>query len=152
MWSLLQMQRIRKICDYRHMKHWNFENRIWWQLGDVKSNGPIHVLRETTCPKLLRPYFFLVNYRAISYCELEAAVGFLLFAAKIVVPRRVFLRRLFDAEGFAVLECKDDARYAIKKLSGPPILLRSRYLPTIYKNRPEDTLQLESRHSLKVTI
>lgn len=32
MWSLLEMQRSRKIYGYRHMRHWNFENWIWWQL------------------------------------------------------------------------------------------------------------------------
>lgn len=35
MWSLLKMQRSRKICDYKHMRHWNFENWIWWQLISV---------------------------------------------------------------------------------------------------------------------
>ena len=39
----------------------------------------------------------LLNRRVISRHELESAVGFLLFAAKIVIPGRAFLRRLFDA-------------------------------------------------------
>ena len=39
----------------------------------------------------------LLKRRIISRYKLELAVGFLLFAAKIVIPRRAFLRRLFDA-------------------------------------------------------
>ena len=39
----------------------------------------------------------LLNRPSISHQELESAVGFLLFAAKVVVPGRAFLRRLFDA-------------------------------------------------------
>ena len=39
----------------------------------------------------------LLNRRVISRHELESAVGFLSFAAKIVIPGRAFLRRLFDA-------------------------------------------------------
>lgn len=39
----------------------------------------------------------LLNRATISHQELESAVGFLSFAAKIVVPGRAFLRRLFDA-------------------------------------------------------
>ena len=33
----------------------------------------------------------------ILYRELELVIGFLLFAVKIVVPERVFLRKLFNA-------------------------------------------------------
>ena len=47
---------------------------------------------------------------------------------------------------------KDDTRRAIKKLSGSPILLRSRYLLTTYKNRPGDVPQLELKYSFKVTM
>ena len=39
----------------------------------------------------------LLKKVTISHQELESAVGFLSFAAKIVVPGRAFLRRLFDA-------------------------------------------------------
>ena len=39
----------------------------------------------------------LLKRPTIPYWELESAVGFLSFAAKIVVPGRAFLRRLFDA-------------------------------------------------------
>ena len=39
----------------------------------------------------------LLSKRVISRHGLEAAVGFLSFAAKVVVPGRAFLRRLFDA-------------------------------------------------------
>ena len=39
----------------------------------------------------------LLNRATISHQELESAVGFLSFAAKIVIPGRAFLRRLFDA-------------------------------------------------------
>ena len=39
----------------------------------------------------------LLNMASISHQELESAVGFLSFAAKIVIPGRAFLRRLFDA-------------------------------------------------------
>ena len=39
----------------------------------------------------------LLKRRVISRHSLEAAVGFLLFAAKVVIPGRAFLRRLFDA-------------------------------------------------------
>ena len=39
----------------------------------------------------------LLNKPSISHQELESAVGFLSFAAKIVIPGRAFLRRLFDA-------------------------------------------------------
>ena len=39
----------------------------------------------------------LLKRAIILHRELESAVGFLLFTAKIVVPERVFLRRLFDA-------------------------------------------------------
>lgn len=39
----------------------------------------------------------LLKRRSISHQELESAVGFLSFAAKVVVPGRAFLRRLFDA-------------------------------------------------------
>ena len=39
----------------------------------------------------------LLNRRVISRHELESAVGFSSFAAKIVIPGRAFLRRLFDA-------------------------------------------------------
>ena len=39
----------------------------------------------------------LLNRPTILRYNLESAVGFLLFTAKIVVPRRAFLRRLFDA-------------------------------------------------------
>ena len=39
----------------------------------------------------------LLNRPSISHQELESAVGFLSFAAKIVIPGRAFLRRLFDA-------------------------------------------------------
>ena len=39
----------------------------------------------------------LLNRRVISRHELESAVGFLSFAAKIVIPGRAFLRRLFNA-------------------------------------------------------
>ena len=39
----------------------------------------------------------LLNKAKVSHRELEAAVGFLAFAAKIVIPGRAFLRRLFDA-------------------------------------------------------
>ena len=40
---------------------------------------------------------YLLNRRIISRNELELAVGFLLFAAKIVILGRAFFRRLFDA-------------------------------------------------------
>ena len=39
----------------------------------------------------------LLNRRVILRYKLELVVGFLLFAAKIVIPRRAFLRRLFNA-------------------------------------------------------
>ena len=39
----------------------------------------------------------LLKRRTISRNDLESAVGFLSFAAKIVIPGRAFLRRLFDA-------------------------------------------------------
>lgn len=39
----------------------------------------------------------LLKKATISHRELESAVGFLSFAAKIVIPGRAFLRRLFDA-------------------------------------------------------
>ena len=39
----------------------------------------------------------LLNRPTIPHRELEAAVGFLSFAAKIVIPGRAFLRRLFSA-------------------------------------------------------
>lgn len=39
----------------------------------------------------------LLNRAVISHRELESAVGFLSFAAKIVIPGRAFLTRLFDA-------------------------------------------------------
>ena len=39
----------------------------------------------------------LLKRATISHQELESAVGFLSFAAKIVIPGRAFLRRLFDA-------------------------------------------------------
>ena len=39
----------------------------------------------------------LLKRRIISHHKLESAVGFLSFAAKIVIPGRAFLRRLFDA-------------------------------------------------------
>ena len=39
----------------------------------------------------------LLNRRIISRHKLESAVGFLSLTAKIVIPRRAFLRRLFDA-------------------------------------------------------
>ena len=39
----------------------------------------------------------LLNRTTISHNELESAVGFLSFAAKVVVLGRAFLRRLFDA-------------------------------------------------------
>ena len=39
----------------------------------------------------------LLNRTTISHQELESAMGFLSFAAKVVVPGRAFLRRLFDA-------------------------------------------------------
>ena len=39
----------------------------------------------------------LLKRRTISRHELELAVGFLSFTAKIVIPGRAFLRRLFDA-------------------------------------------------------
>ena len=39
----------------------------------------------------------LLNKATISHQELESAVGFLSFAAKVVIPGRAFLRRLFDA-------------------------------------------------------
>ena len=39
----------------------------------------------------------LQNKAYISHHELESAVGFLSFAAKVVIPGRAFLRRLFDA-------------------------------------------------------
>ena len=39
----------------------------------------------------------LLNKASISHQELESAVGFLSFAAKVVIPGRAFLRRLFDA-------------------------------------------------------
>ena len=39
----------------------------------------------------------LLKQATISHQELESAVGFLSFAAKIVIPGRAFLRRLFDA-------------------------------------------------------
>ena len=38
-----------------------------------------------------------LNRPTISRYDLESAVGFLSFAAKIVIPGRAFLRRLFDA-------------------------------------------------------
>lgn len=39
----------------------------------------------------------LLNKAFISHQELESAVGFLSFAAKIMIPGRAFLRRLFDS-------------------------------------------------------
>lgn len=39
----------------------------------------------------------LQNKATISHQELESAVDFLSFAAKVVIPGRAFLRRLFDA-------------------------------------------------------
>ena len=39
----------------------------------------------------------LLNRPSISHQELESVVGFLSFDAKIVIPGRAFLRRLFDA-------------------------------------------------------
>lgn len=39
----------------------------------------------------------LLNQATISHRELESAVGFLSFAAKVMIPGRAFLRRLFDA-------------------------------------------------------
>ena len=39
----------------------------------------------------------LLNRPSISHQDLESAVGFLSFAAKVVIPGRAFLRRLFDA-------------------------------------------------------
>ena len=39
----------------------------------------------------------LLNRTTISHRELESAIDFLSFAAKIVIPGRAFLRRLFDA-------------------------------------------------------
>lgn len=39
----------------------------------------------------------LLNRATIPHRELESAVGFLSFAAKIVIPGRAFLRRLFNA-------------------------------------------------------
>ena len=39
----------------------------------------------------------IINRATISHHELETAVGFLSFAAKLVIPGRAFLRRLFDA-------------------------------------------------------
>ena len=39
----------------------------------------------------------LLNRAVISHRELESTVDFLLFAAKIVISERAFLRRLFDA-------------------------------------------------------
>ena len=39
----------------------------------------------------------LLNKVTISHQELETTVGFLSFAAKLVIPGRAFLRRLFDA-------------------------------------------------------
>ena len=39
----------------------------------------------------------LIKRTTVSHQELESAVGFLSFAAKVVVPGRAFLRRLFDA-------------------------------------------------------
>ena len=39
----------------------------------------------------------LLNRTTVSHQELESAIGFLSFAAKVVVPGRAFLRRLFDA-------------------------------------------------------
>ena len=39
----------------------------------------------------------LLNSATVSHKELESAVGFLTFTAKIVIPGRAFLRRLFDA-------------------------------------------------------
>lgn len=39
----------------------------------------------------------LLKRATISHQELESAVGFLSFAAKVVIPGRAFLRRLFDA-------------------------------------------------------
>lgn len=39
----------------------------------------------------------LLNRIIVSHFELELAVGFLSFAAKVVISGRAFLRRLFDA-------------------------------------------------------
>ena len=39
----------------------------------------------------------LLKRATISHRELESAIGFLSFAAKIVILERAFLRRLFDA-------------------------------------------------------
>ncbi len=39
----------------------------------------------------------LLKQATISYQKLESAVGFLLFATKIIIPGRAFLRRLFNA-------------------------------------------------------
>ena len=39
----------------------------------------------------------LLKRATISHRELESAIEFLSFATKIVIPERVFLRRLFDA-------------------------------------------------------
>ena len=39
----------------------------------------------------------LLNRRSIPYDELELAVGLLSFSAKVVVPGRAFLRRLYSA-------------------------------------------------------
>ena len=39
----------------------------------------------------------IINRATILYYELETAVGFLLFVAKLVIPGRAFLRRLFNA-------------------------------------------------------
>lgn len=39
----------------------------------------------------------VLNRDTISHHELESAVRFLSFAAKVVIPGRAFLRRLFDA-------------------------------------------------------
>ena len=39
----------------------------------------------------------LLKRATIPHRELESAIGFLSFAAKIVIPGRAFLRRLFDA-------------------------------------------------------
>ena len=39
----------------------------------------------------------LLNRTSVSHQELDSVIGFLLFASKVVVPGRAFLRRLYDA-------------------------------------------------------
>ena len=39
----------------------------------------------------------LLNRRSIPHDELESAVGLLSFSAKVVIPNRAFLRRLYSA-------------------------------------------------------